>query len=241
MIELEIKRLKNLLAWSGVVKASKPTIDIVELEFTENGCLVRQMDYTEMVAVVHKFRDSFFNKYEPLGSVQLPVSSLLKAVKTYFKTSSTVSLDFTEDKLIVRTVNETYSELRPRVELKKIEKNFLETEHGLIMENMEVVKKFLVDSSELNVKGADVVSLNFGETLELTISTETYSYSKKVPVIKKEGGGSGQVSVDADYLSTICKNVSGALWVMLPKEGPLIIGQSSKDYVLTYYLALRVE
>jgi len=214
-------------------------LDVIWLKYDESGLFQKQIDSSNVVAVLAKFNKTYFTEYSATDSGEVKISSNISTiVNKYFKEVDNIELVVTDDKVELHSKNEDYEGLLLNIDLPDFEVEYSETDYGYLPSIQGGVKGIYgIDSDEWRVK-ADDIKIYYGNTLKLSITLEeggTYTRTAKI-LDKRDVKGSGVVVLDGKLFKNVIDLFSGPLYLIIT-EGPVILTQKTVDYTVSYIMA----
>ena len=241
---VEPDRLKKLFGSSLLYKGGKALIDEVPILCGKNGILIKVLGLGSTVAVYGAYNKSYFIEYESPDNEKFVVTkSILDALKNAFKKEEKVWFEVGKNSITIRGEDETYTEnlLTESEESEFPIKMVKNDEYGIIPEKFDpkvlcVTKADILDS----LPSSDVYTfVSDGKRLSVEI-VDVGRYVRRIPTEKAEKMEEIRISLDGDVLGRMIEYLDGDVRLGLT-EGYVLLSKVSKDYYLTYLLAVREE
>jgi len=245
-MKVEPNILVGMLKSSILRKTTRnPTIDPVAINFDEDAVKIYQLDNTNVLLILHKYNPSLFKEYKAFGLRKVSNDALDYFLDS-FKSDAEVSLDFTNDTLIVEGARERLKYKLSTADAKIYDKEVKETDVGLLPPKLadSITASYLIDINEIAspvlLNGDEIIFTYNEKELIASVSSSSGSttYDKKVGFIKNKVKSSGKVSLTTDMARRLIDVLNGQVWITFTSE-PMVFSQIDKQRNLTFIVATK--
>lgn len=244
-VKIAMKRLVDLMSFA-LAERSRALISPALYDFREDGVLFKQATQDKMLATWSRISKDFFEEYEPIGELMVAPSSIIAIIRDHFTHSPTLTLEKTEDKLVIRSEISRYEEPLLATDVERLEGVETRSYEDLVYpvrEGYDLKALYNIDLSPFRKakKSWELVRFEIGPegvTYELDLGAGKLKNKLLVkPLIKPKN--TYKLALPPDFLAMLSKVLSGPVRLGLvasDNEPGLLVFHTKTDlYVLNYW------
>lgn len=234
-MKIEPSKFEQMLRILSLYEGGKGYIDPIEIDFTEEGIKVAQADPSYTAVVIAKYPPTIFKDYNAVGTKKFN-TDLVKELAKFFKMDETITLEFTEEKLLIKGKMEKLEDGYPSTETNRLQSNITLKDWGFTTDKIEPTRGYKVDIGYLKDIDGEIVTFEYGDNLKVIVEHDLRKYTRQVSISTSFGDSEGKQSIAGNLFKRVVNNLDGQIWIVFSQE-PIIFSWGRENAVVTYITA----